>query len=210
MSENPFAAPPNENNPNGPQAPRAVNPYEAGPNVDRFQGRSDEDIRREHIGHEASVKSIGTLYYMGAFFGVLVGGVYLVMAFAGLPDAPNQNIDMTSARIFLGFLGAFMGGLGFFQGVVAHAIRGLRPWSRIAAGVYAAIGLLGFPLGTLISAYFLWLLFSRKGEMVFSEEYKRVIAATPHVKYRTSLILWIILGVFVAAIVVAFIAVLAR
>jgi hypothetical protein len=29
---------------------------------------------------------------------------------------------------------------------------------------------------------------------VFSDEYKRVIAETPHIKYRTSIVVWIFLG----------------
>ena len=40
-------------------------------------------------------------------------------------------------------------------------------------------------------------LFSAKGKMVFSEEYKGVIAETPHIKYRSSIVTWILLGLLV-------------
>jgi hypothetical protein len=63
--------------------------------------------------------------------------------------------------------------------------------------VLSCFGLLGFPIGTLISAYFLYLLSSQKGVYIFSPEYARVIAATPHIKYKTSIIGWILLGILV-------------
>ena len=40
---------------------------------------TDEMIRREHIKHEASVKSIGVLYYIGGVIGFIAG----VISFAG-------------------------------------------------------------------------------------------------------------------------------
>jgi len=62
-------------------------------------------------------------------------------------------------------------------------------------------GLLGFPIGTLISVYILYLLFSQKGADVCSPQYQAVIAATPHIRYRTSKIvigLLVLVAVLVA------------
>ena len=56
-------------------------------------------------------------------------------------------------------------------------------------------------MGTLIGFYMLYLLLSKKGTMVFSPEYKEIIAQTPHMKYKTSPVVWIALGLIVAAIV---------
>jgi glucose-6-phosphate-specific signal transduction histidine kinase len=64
---------------------------------------------------------------------------------------------------------------------------------KMLAIIISAIGLLGFPCGTILSAYLLYLLLSPKGEMVFSEGYKDIVRATPHIKYRTSIIVWILL-----------------
>jgi hypothetical protein len=55
-------------------------------------------------------------------------------------------------------------------------------------------------LGTLINGYILYLLLSAKWEMVFSAEYRDIIDATPHIKYRTSILIWMLLGIIVAAI----------
>jgi hypothetical protein len=49
----------------------------------------------------------------------------------------------------------------------------------------------------------LCLLVSSKASTIFSPEYKAIIAQTPHIKYRTSLMLKIVLALFVAIIVLA-------
>ena len=43
----------------------------------------------------------------------------------------------------------------------------------------------GFPIGTLINGYVLYLLLSQKGRTIFTDAYRRVVTETPHVKYRT-------------------------
>jgi hypothetical protein len=45
---------------------------------------------------------------------------------------------------------------------------------------------------------------------VFSEEYQRVIAETPHIKYRTSIVVWILLGLLLLLIAIAVLAALIR
>jgi hypothetical protein len=92
-------------------------------------------------------------------------------------------------------------GLGILQGATAMGIRKLQNWARYVAVVFSVIGLLGFPIGTIISAYFLYLLLSQKGTMVFSDEYKEIIAATPHLKYKTSIIVIILLILLVVILV---------
>ena len=115
--------------------------------------------------------------------------------------------------IFLlaGSSGTVLGGFGPFVGVlylvfgalfivVGRGIRKLRPWARTTGIVLAAIGLLGFPLGTLLNGYILYLLLAKKGKRIFEDDYKDIIEATPHVKYRTSIVVWIFLGLLVLAI----------
>ena len=77
-------------------------------------------------------------------------------------------------------------------------MRALRPWGRIVGCVLSGLGLLGFPIGTAINAYILYLFLSKKGRTVFAPEYQAVIAATPDVKYRTSILVWIFLALLVA------------
>jgi hypothetical protein len=150
-----------------------------------------EAIRQAHIGHEASIKAVGVLYYLG-------GALVLVSAFVSLEAV---RIGASPVWLLLGLLLAAVG--QFFAG---WGVRGFRRWGRVTGCVLSAIGLLGFPIGTLINAYILYLFLSKKGRTIFSPGYQDVIAATPHVKYRTSIVIWILLGVIVAVAAAAFIA----
>lgn len=142
-----------------------------------------EEIRKEHIKHEASVTSIGILYYLG-------GAAMTVMGIFGM-FAGGAEAILTSA---------FLLALGIGQFWVGTGLRRLKKWARIPTGILSGIGLLAFPIGTLINAYILYLIFSQKGKMVFSDEYRAVIEQTPHIKYRTSIIVWIVLGLLLLLI----------
>lgn len=172
MSENPYQAPQDLSNSGIPVISSA------------------EEIRRAHIKHEASVKSIGLLYYLGGFFLIIAMIASLRNAFSGA----TQGILAILIPIALV-------AIGIFQIITAFHLRKLRPWSRIAAIVLSAIGLIGFPIGTIINAYFLYLLLAKKGAFIFSPEYNEVIAATPHVKYKTSVVAWIVLAIVVIAVI---------
>jgi hypothetical protein len=155
------------------------NPYAApaAPVADVGASAEAEAIRRAHISHEASVKAVGLLYYLGGV------GVTLAAA-ASLLGARDASVTLTLVLI----------GLGVGQFFAGWAVRALRPWGRILGCVLSGLGLLGFPIGTAINAYILYLFLSKKGRTIFAPEYQAVIAATPEVKYRTSIMVWIFLA----------------
>lgn len=169
-------------------------------NLDReTHDAAAERIREEHIAHEASIRSTGcgcglifaciALVIAGLVFAALSGGVSAeVSAESGLPVA-----------VMIGFYSVLL----LLYGASAYGLRNLKPWARIPAGIVAGIGLLGFPIGTIINGYILYLLFSSKGATVFSDEYKRVIAQTPQVKHKTSPLLFVLLLLIVGAIILA-------
>ena len=95
--------------------------------------------------------------------------------------------------------------VGILQLFAGWGVRGLRRWGRILGCILSALGLLGFPIGTLINAYILYLFLSKKGRTIFAPEYQDVIAATPDVKYRTSIVVWIVLGLLVILVAAAFV-----
>jgi len=169
----------------------AFNPYAApaAPVEDVSANAEAEAIRKAHISHEASIKAVGLLYYLGGI------GVTLA-ALAGLVGAKDASVGVTLLLIGLG-VGQFFAGWG---------VRALRPWGRIVGCILSAIGLIGFPIGTLINGYILYLFLSKKGRTIFAPEYQDVIAATPHVKYRTSIIVWIFLALVVLLLAVAVLA----
>jgi hypothetical protein len=155
------------------------NPYATPQVVDvPVQPLSDvEAVRKEHLGTEASIKSIGLLYGLGAFFLVVV---------AFTPFDEKTEFEQLYSALF--------GGLAVLYAFMGFAIRRFKAWARWIAVVLSVPGLIGFPIGTVISIYFLYLLLGRKGAMVFSAPYQEVIAATPHIKYKTSKWVWIALG----------------
>jgi hypothetical protein len=167
-----------------------------------------EAIRRAHLGHEASIQSVGSLHYLGAILGVLslAGGL------AWGDPALRSSVGRTIMVVFYLFAIALNFALGY-------GLRSLKPWARwtetallsiqmvtLIVGVMGALALgipplmLGYLVMGLIVGYILYLLLSPKGSVVFSPAYKEIIARTPHIKYRTSLILKIVLALFVSLI----------
>ena len=137
--------------------------------------QSPEEIRKTYLNHEASVQSIGFLYLIGAV-ATLVSGI--------LSFFREKNF------IEGAIIGVFLIALGVLQGWVGLKLRKLDPTSKTPATILACAGLLAFPLGTIINAYILYLLHSAKGKFIFSEDYRAVIAATPHIKYKMSVVIW--------------------
>jgi hypothetical protein len=137
------------------------------------------------------VKSVGFLYLLGA-------AVVLLAAMGMLLSSRSVGSNALVAILLLG--------LAAVQIWTGLGLRRLQRWARIPSGILSGLGLLGFPLGTLINGYILYLLFSKKGTMVFSEDYQRVIEETPHVKYRTSILVWIFLGLLLLVLIGVFVA----
>jgi hypothetical protein len=168
----------------------AVNPYAAptAPVEDVPANAEAEAIRKAHIKHEASIKSVGTLYFLGAILATL-GGLF------GLAGAPQAQGDLVASAVMLA--------LGVAMFFVSWGVGRLRSWGRTAGCVLSGIGLIGFPIGTLINGAILYVFLSKKGRTIFSPEYQQVIAATPHVKYRTSWLTWAFLALIILVVLVA-------
>ncbi len=174
------------------------NPYEVtAAQIYPAESADAESIRKKYISHEASVKSMGTLYFLGSCLLLLLAVTYFGMAIYAM-----SRPDQVEAAAILGIMSVFCGLFGAAQLAMSIGLWRLRPWARIVATIFAAFGLLGIPIGTLISIYFLYLLHSEKGAMVFSDGYKTIIQQTPHVKYRTSAIAWAALILFILFIIV--------
>ncbi|MEO8269361.1 MAG: hypothetical protein ABI557_06555 [Aureliella sp.] len=160
------------------------------------QGSQAEQIRRTHFSHESSIQTLGGLFLLGALLLTLAGtfligfGLYAMTSGAPQSDSPLTMLGVGVLELTWGIL----------QGMTGFALRKLRSGGRVGGIVFSAIGLLGFPIGTLISAYFLYLLASKKGAYIFSDEYKRVIRETPQVKLKTSIFVWILLALLLGLI----------
>jgi hypothetical protein len=183
-----------------------------------------ESIRRVHINHEASIKTLGMLYYIGTGFGIF-GAIGLLVLGSGLVplNQGNQaNQAGMSPQMMQGFflgMAVFYIALSVLQGFLGYGLRAFQVWARwtvivltalsllyvlvvslMAALTQPLVGLFVLVISSLIPAYILYLMASSKGSMIFSAEYKDIIRKTPHVKAKTSLLVKIVLVLLVALI----------
>lgn len=193
-AENPYAAPPIDAD-----LAMVASPFAS----DLSQ---DEQIRHQYLSHEAEVRSLGTLYVLGACLCGIMTSVNIVGFGASLEMINSGRLvfyDVLYQFATLIIIGLFTA-LFFFSGI---GLRRLEPWSRISSVIISAIGLLLFPVGTLIGVYLLYLLLSRKAKVIFSDEYRQIIERTRHIKYKDPLIVKIILGTLLAILLLGILAI---
>lgn len=161
-------------------------------------------IRKAHIKTEASIRSIGTLYYLGTGLMALGALVLLSAVFTGRSSIPFQG--------FLA-IGLLAGCVFFF--FVARGLRHLRSWARTATVILSALTLFGglltpahVPMGGIVTIYILYLLLCKKGRRIFQSDYPDIIAATPDVKNTTSVVVWFFLALLVVVILLVGVAVM--
>ncbi|HKB58796.1 MAG TPA: hypothetical protein VKC56_02000, partial [Gallionellaceae bacterium] len=80
------------------------------------------EIRQQHLSHEANIKALGTLYYLG-FVIMTLGGIAKLLTGGGTGRLAAYNMGMGIAFIVLGLLYFWLG----------RGLRTLKPWSRIVA-----------------------------------------------------------------------------
>lgn len=137
-----------------------------------------------HLTHEASIKSIGRLYVLSGVLGIFLS---LLLPIAEAASLALSVIPVIAVLVAIGGVGV--------------AVVKLKRWARFPATFIAVIGLLGFPFGTLINGYFIWLVWSARGRRIFRADYADIVAATPHIKYRTSKIVLAFVFLLLAAVV---------
>ncbi len=161
-----------------------INPY-AAPQSQVLQATTqDEIVRREYINTEASIKSVGLLYYLGALALIIVGVILCT----------NNHAGIDISALLPGGLLLFLGiGIGF----VAHGLRRLQSWARyptiVLSSIAVLIGLIKLSGGIVIHIYILAKLLGKQAPFVMTPEYQRIIAATPHVKRKTSIVVKVLL-----------------
>ena len=195
MSDNPYA-------PSG-------SSYGDAPLDSNFDLSQAELIRKSHLSHEANIQSFGCLYTFGGIMGILIGIFYIglgIFIMAG-GENPQAGVNPMAAGIMTTLIGVVFLAIAVAQLFAGRSMQTLNPSGKILAIVVAAIGAILLPVcGTVISGYLLYLLVSAKGEMVFSSAYKEVMQATPHIRYRTSIIVWIFLFLLIGVILLGIIA----
>ena len=154
-----------------------------------------EQIRREHLNRETSVRGIGSLFYVGTIVLIL----FIASTVWSIFPLSNDGRPVTVQLFSFGMLGLVVL-FAVIQGWVGHGLRTLNGSVRLWAVALSALGLINFPIGTVISIYFIYVLVSAKGRFVMTPEYAAIRAATPHIRYKTPIWLWIVLGFLVLSL----------
>jgi len=144
-------------------------------------------LRRAHLDVEANIRAFGALL-------VLAGASYALLG-VGMVAIPASEVDGSAVLI-----GAFLAVAGVGTVALGVAVWRLHPAGRLLASALTLVtgGYGGF--GVLF-ALFAW---GKKGQMVFSERYRReVVPATRHVQYRgVPLMVWLAVLVVAGAVVI--------
>ena len=146
-------------------------------------------IREDHIAHENAMKTLGVMHLIGgaalllSCLGVVVGG----FEFASLSGDGDSVVEGVAIFVVLLLLGISSVQLG-------TKLRKLDPSAWQPARTLSMLGLLAFPIGTMISIANLGYLNSAKGKFVFTGEYARVIEMTPDTKAKTSRLVKVLLA----------------
>jgi hypothetical protein len=130
------------------------------------------------------------LYYFSAAVWLLVG----ITAFR------NPGIGGKMGGLFMALLAA-----GFI--LLGRGLGRLKPQARRPAIILACFGLLGFPIGTIINAYVLYLLCSQSGKVVFCPQYQQVVELTPDIECRTSIVVRVLFWILIAVLCLGMVAV---
>jgi hypothetical protein len=184
-----------------------INPYAApeGPiGAEGIPGSMDladaEALRRRYLNHEASVKAIGSLSLVGAVVLTVLSLVGFLAAAGVITDLGEGFRSVEADRLAMGLGGGVFFVLACLNYAVGIGLRRLLPWARWTEVGLSSLAILFSclllnPFNFFISLYILYLMGSAKGTMVFSPAYREVIAQTPHIKYRMSRIVKVLLAI---------------
>ncbi len=116
---------------------------------------------------DAHVKILGWLYIILGVLGLLIAGlVVLAVAGGGLISGDRTAITVTA------IVSAVIGGILFLvsaPGIVAGiGLLNFQPWARILGIVLGIFNLPGFPIGTALGVYTLYVLLDDESSRLFA------------------------------------------
>jgi hypothetical protein len=130
-----------------------------------------------------------------------LGGGYLLMAsvsytawFAGMGPTSQLTYYLALGTVYTLALAA--------TSIIGFGARRLAAWSRRPLAVLCGLGLLLFPLGTLLSLPILWILYVRRPPRLLTPAYEQIVRDSGDPPGgRTSLVTWFGLFLFVVLVV---------
>jgi hypothetical protein len=191
-------------------------PSEPPPNAD------PESVRRANLRHESSVKSVGQLCDLVAFFSLLGTLEFVLFAKGVLTQPPEMKAVASPELIRLAF---WMLAFAFLlntigQVALGYGLKHLQAWARwtvvaltaislvshvglslAACATYPIQGLLSLVIGGAIHGLILYPLVSPGSGVVFSASYKDVIRQTPEIRSRMHWLLKLLIGLILTGVV---------
>jgi hypothetical protein len=196
------------------------NPYDAPTNHKNAIGAEfggelavAEQIRRAHLVHEACIKAIGWLYYLPAIFVALSLLAFVFSLATGLETGLQTEEEFGSGGRSVQILGlvAFHAVVFALLSAVGYGLYTFRRWARWTCVVLTSLVMLYMILGSVlkvivgsaisaviliagfgISVGIMYLLLAAKARVVFSSEYREIVARTPHIRYKRSLFVLVV------------------
>jgi hypothetical protein len=112
------------------------------------------------------VRTLGWIYIISGSLGLLAAFVvFVVLAGAGLMSGDGDAALITGGVGVV--VAAFLGVMALPSLATGYGLLSFRPWARIAGIVLSVLHLPGFPIGTIMGGYGLWVLLNEEAAAQF-------------------------------------------
>jgi hypothetical protein len=116
---------------------------------------------------ELHVPIVAWLMILGhAFF--LIGAAFVLAVLPGIGLAAGDRTAFTVLGIIASAVALLLAAFGLPGIAVGLGLLARKAWARVLAIVIAALGLVNFPVGTLVGVYAIWVLLQDAGGGYFS------------------------------------------
>jgi hypothetical protein len=103
------------------------------------------------------VTILGWLYIVGNAIFLAIGG-FVALLLVGIAPATGDPEPMWILSVVGTAVGLLMAALGLPGLLAGYGLLTRKPWARVLTMVVGILGLVNFPIGTVIGAYTLWVL----------------------------------------------------
>lgn len=124
---------------------------------------------------QTHVKAVAVIHIVYGVLGIFAGLAALLF-FGGIAGIVAMNEPSSESAVAIPILG-IIGGFGFLMALAVSVpclIAGIgllrfRQWARILTTIISVINVFNVPIGTVISIYAFWALFSKEGAALFEQ-----------------------------------------
>lgn len=128
------------------------------------------------------VRIVSLLTLIGGIIGLLPGILTLLIAagFMSFGTFGNNPGEMWLAGGIMGIVSIFLFMVGLPAVIAGFGLLARKPWARVLTIVIAIFNLFGFPIGTILGGYQLWVL-AMNDETIAAYKHPEISAARDYV-----------------------------